>query len=1238
MNEKNNKKEQKSAEEQTARNNQQDPLYIVGIGASAGGLEALREILSNLDTGNKNFAVIIAQHLSPNYKSLLVELLGKETKLQAVEIQNGTELQGGKLYITPRDSNVVVRENKLFVDQISVFKGPKPNIDLLFQSIGESIAELAIGVIVSGTGRDGAKGIQAIKRGGGLTIVQEPQTAKYDGMPIASIQTGDVDMVLSPDRIGMEINEYLLNPETARDIFIKKPEEKEGIKSILRLLSKRGGTDFSQYKVSTITRRLEKRVFALNLTSINSYLTFIQENPSELDELFNTILIGVTRFFRDGEAFTDVAKYIEKIISNKYQNEPIRIWVPGCATGEEAYSIAILISRVLREHPGEYDIQIFATDIDEKAIESARQGLYHQEAFIDMDKELFKEYFVSKGDKYEVIKSIKQLVLFSKHDITVNPPFLRLDLISCRNLLIYFDTALQKKVIPLFHYALNPNGFLFLGKSETVGQFSDLFITVEAKSKIFRRKTGSSVSPHRFNAFLQGRTQVSNTRSEEKRTDSKLSTPEKVKETLYKTFEHPYVVINDSLDIIEISGDINIYMSFKQGMMNANILRLICSELELELRGLLPKAVKDSTEIKSNFISIMRKSERHVVRLIIKPLLYSDMENQQFIIIFERFEFDEKFIGTGLVKSPDNDDPRINQLMSELSMTKENLQMYIEELETANEELQSLNEELQSTNEELQATNEELETSNEELQSTNEEIQIAYNELRETHEELENKEYQLQESKSNLIALLNNNLQAFVLLTPEFSIKEFNGEASNLFKQLSGKLCAKERAIFDYFNEDDISELHDLLKDSLKGQTMEGEIELYDKRGKKVWFAYSFIPVGQDGQFQYISCGLLNISDLKEMRLELTEKETLIRMVFSSSDTGISIVDEDGLIYMVNKGYLDLYGFTEKEVIGKPFTLVFPEENRREVQQLFEDFMNGKRDSFPSEWKVKGKDGLLLDVHKTSAIIEHENGRKFKVSTVRDVTDQQKYQAMLEETEKAANVGGWQFFPDADSVYHTAEVNRIFELSKNQTFTLDDFYAFCITEHRANLQKAMQQTIEEGDPLFIEIKIVTAKSNEKWITVTARAERMYNRTVSVYGSIHDITEAKNRELRLQENVEFLEALLHTIPGPVFFKDREGKYRLVNQRFCDQILGLPMEEIIGKSISELQDRIPKERAQVYIQKDRELFQSGEDQNYESTVLCADDKYRTFRFSKRLFKHSDGSPIGIVGVMTELEDCE
>ncbi|MGE4479285.1 MAG: chemotaxis protein CheB [Deferribacterales bacterium] len=455
---------------------------IIGIGASAGGLEALKDFISSIKPSGK-FCYVVAQHLSPSHKSMLVTLLAKNSNIEVKELSDGDEIVTDIIYITPPNYNVHCLENSFKLTAPDNFVGPKPSIDILFKSIADLHTQHCCGIILSGTGSDGAVGVRAIKAAGGITIAQEPQKAKYDGMPRSAIETGDVDIISPAESIYSELEDIFINN---KPIHIEEISEQPpgNYKKIVNIIKKNYKIDLDGYKENTIDRRIRRRMAALRIDTYSNYVKCLQKNQKEISNLFKDLLISVTSFFRDNDAYEKLTEVLE----DKYRDseaEVFRVWVAACATGEEAYSIAIILNELFENRHGNIDIQIFATDIDESALAIARKGVYSEASLSDMPQHMIEKYFRRAGSNFEVVKSLREHVIFSRHDITQDPPFLRIDLISCRNLMIYFKPILQKEVLSKFYYSLNPRGVLFLGKSETVGDLSPIIKAIDSKLRIY---------------------------------------------------------------------------------------------------------------------------------------------------------------------------------------------------------------------------------------------------------------------------------------------------------------------------------------------------------------------------------------------------------------------------------------------------------------------------------------------------------------------------------------------------------------------------------------------------------------------------------------------------------------------------------------------------------------------------------------------------------------------------------
>jgi len=726
----------------TTLNKDNSDLYVIGVGASAGGLNALTAFLKNFNGVKSDICIVIVMHLSPNYKSQLAPILNKRCRWPVITVINDVNLESGNIYVTPQNKQIQVQNNALVLEELDPKYSFSPSVDHFFKSLARAKGKKAIGIILSGFGKDGSKGISEISKHGGLTIAQLPETAEHKDMPKYAIETGDVNIILPAEEIYDDLVQYVNNSQT----IASSPSSEASIDAIFVLLEKRSGTDFSMYKPSTIMRRINHRIATLKLKSVMEYHELINKNPRELDNLFDTVLIGVTEFFRDLEAYDALKENLEKLLDSKQVGDTIRIWSVGCATGEEPYSIAILLHELLGNTSNKFQIQIFASDIDERAINFGRKGIYHKELLGNVPAEIVSKYFTKKNDShYEVNKFIKQNVLFTRHDITNDPPFVKLDLVTCRNLLIYFNNILQKQCFQIFHYALKPNGLLFLGKSESISVVTNLFSKI-GKNKLFKKSEASLNYQLKFSRFRSKSENNSYDQNKSKHRD--ISIADVAKDSLYHKYEHPFVIINSHSEIKEVKGSLRLYLEISEGSMNTSIHKMINPELVVVLKAILANVKKTGIVHTSHVVKFKLYNQNHYVRLKVIPFVYRINEEQYYIIIFEKTEPSEGQLELHeKLETADFENLRIKKLEDELNSTKEHLQVFTEELEATNEELQTMNEELQSSNEELKSSNEELETSNEELQSANEELNTANQELRLTNDLLLDKEQELKTEK-----------------------------------------------------------------------------------------------------------------------------------------------------------------------------------------------------------------------------------------------------------------------------------------------------------------------------------------------------------------------------------------------------------------------------------------------------------------------------------------------------------
>lgn len=905
-------------------NHKKAPVVIVGVGSSAGGLEALQTFVKNLPT-QSNMSYIVAQHLSPTYKSMMVDLLQKEAKIKILEAQNGLVAAANTMYICPPNKNITVTDNIIHISEpLSSTYSPKPSVDLLFESLANYKRDKAIGIILSGTGSDGSRGIRAIKAEGGFTIAQEPESAKYDGMPISAINTGNIDMILPPEVLGDELVDIISYPIRVNENGDEQDQKKyhNVYKNILTKLAKETKVDFSLYKSSTIVRRIERRMATLKVTSVTDYNNHLLRNKEEINELFKDILIGVTSFFRDTEPFEALESKLREYFKVK-EDKIFRVWIPACSTGEEPYTIAMILSEILGSKVAGYKIQIFASDLDTIAIEYARKGLYPESAIIDIPKKYKNKYFTVKGDQFEIIKPIKEMVIFSRHNIAQDPPFLRLDLISCRNLLIYFTTELQKKIFPLFHYSLRANGVLLLGKSESVGPFQNYFKTIDKKWKLYE-----AIYLGRKEAPIMTGNYVPERYIEPKDTPLMIKPPtmsdilvSKIQEFILPST----IIINEMMDIVFIKGD-NKYITRPDGEVTDNIFKNINSVLSVELRTLINDTKHSKSMIKSKYHKIqMGQNETKFVRIIILPVL-EELNTPPLFILFFQDEEPEHIQPIDL-ENIGEDDAKVKQIEIELMKTREQLQTVIEELETSNEEMQSMNEELQSSNEELQSSNEELETTNEELQSTNEELQTAYSELRASYDEKQEQKDELEKlqdklQKSN--SLLDESQHLAQMASWEWNLVTETMVWSNNFYSIldldSSKFHPTYESWMGLIYHKDKEYVEKAFHNSLQGDSLFDVSFKIQTKKKKLKEFKAIATILFDEQHKPLKM-IGNVVDItQQVRLE-NENSKFLAFVddIVSTNAAIIVCDDKDHITSISKAALDILQTEEIDLIDKNY-------------------------------------------------------------------------------------------------------------------------------------------------------------------------------------------------------------------------------------------------------------------------------------------------------------------------------
>ncbi len=760
---------------------------VVGIGASAGGLEAFTELLRHLPE-KSGMAYVLVQHLDPTHGSVLQEILSRTAKIPVTEVTDGTIVQHDHVYVIPANANMIIEDGALRLVPREPARGRHMPIDYFLRSLAEDRGEQAIAVILSGTASDGTLGCGAVKTAGGITFAQDEKSAKYAGMPHSAVDSGCIDFVLPPKSIAQELvrigrHPYVARatPETESPSAI--PVGGEKVDTLLGMLREATGVDFAEYKQTTLQRRIKRRMVLHRLEKLEDYLSYIKENPNELDELYRDVLINVTGFFRDPEAFEALRNIVFPTLLQDRPSEtgPLRFWVPGCSTGEEAYSIAMVLTEYIWDHARKSSasakaVQMFATDISDTALDRARIGLYSEAAISDVSPERIKRFFLKQSNGFQVNKSVREMCVFAKQNVAKDPPFSNLDLVSCRNLLIYLGPVLQRRVIPVLHYALRPNGYLMLGGSESLGLFSDQFTVVDKKSKIYRKKLTATrlatfFSPQHYEVRKVGGTPVS------KPAQSGLSIEKEVDRLLVNRFVPASIVVNDALEIVQFRGKTGAYLEPAAGQPTFSLSKMAREGLLIDLREALIQAKKQRQPVRKHGVRIKSNGDAREIDLEVIPVWGQTVSDNFYIIVFQEALKNGAPRAKRGAKKPAakrNAGPSERERTDrEINHLREQLQALIEDHETTLEEYKSTNEEVLSANEELQSTNEELETAKEELQSTNEELTTL-------NEELQNRNAELSTSNNDMVNLLSNVSLPVVMVGDDLRIRRFTPLAEKL--------------------------------------------------------------------------------------------------------------------------------------------------------------------------------------------------------------------------------------------------------------------------------------------------------------------------------------------------------------------------------------------------------------------------------------------------------------------------
>jgi two-component system CheB/CheR fusion protein len=954
---------------------------IVGLGASAGGLAAFQAFFSGLATvADPGMAFVLVQHLAPDHKSVLTELIRRTTRMPVTEIADGMVIQANCVYVIPPNQDLACLNGTL-----QLLPRPEPHgrplqIDFFFGSLAQDQRDRAIGIVLSGTGSDGAGGVRAIKSAGGLVLAQSPASAEFDGMPRSALATGLVDFELPPDEMGARLLAF------CRHVHHRPPEalatplahNESALQKIMVLVRARTGHDFSLYKPSTIHRRIARRMALHQIESVDDYVKFLQQPTAEAGALFYDFLIGVTKFFRDADAFQVLEdRVIPAIVGADPGGAPLRIWVPACSTGEEAYSIAILLTERMEALRLVCPVKIFATDIDGRAIATARQGYYPASIAADLTPDRLARFFTAEAGGYQISKAVRDLLIFSEQDVVRDPPFSRLDLISCRNLLIYMGAELQRKLVPVFHYALKPGGLLFLGTSETASEFGEFFAALDRTAKVYRRKTDHPLQhPTPANTSAPPTTSSpAPLRPADAKPPGPTSLRERTEQALLRLAFPAAALVTAAGDILYLHGRAGMYLEPAPGEAGTqNILKMARTGLRAELTRTLRQAASAGETVRRAGLRVETHGHVTTVTLTIQPVVREPAfaaAAPEFLVMLEEAPLPDP-AAVALPPGPHPGiDPDAQALMTELRAKEEHLQSANEELRRTAYEFKCANEEMQSVNEELQSSNEELETAKEEMQSVNEELTTVNTELQTSIEELS-------KTKNDLLNLLAGTGIATLFVDLHMRILRFTpsaaaiinlipGDAGRPIQDLGSQLLGYDRLV------PDAQEVLDtLIPKKIEVQTREG-----------AWYSMRFQPYRTlENSIEGVVIAFVEITESVRTReaLRKAHKQSRLAVVVRDSHDAITVRDLDGRILAWNPAAVRIFGWSEAEALQmNASALVPPECVKQERQQLASLVEAPSLEPFRTQRLTRS--GALVDVSMIAQTLRNPAGQPYAIAT-----------------------------------------------------------------------------------------------------------------------------------------------------------------------------------------------------------------------------------------------------------------
>lgn len=1130
-----------------------DGFLVVGLGASAGGIQALKEFFQHVPSST-GMAYVVILHLSPDHDSQLAQVLQVVSTIPVLKVMENTKIEPDHIYVVPPNQHLVITDDSI-APSVNVFiEDRRAPVDIFFRNLADTLGPRAVGVVLSGTGANGSMGLKRIKERGGVVFVQSPREAEFAEMPRNSIATELVDEVLPVAEIPGRIIAYRDNVgsvEIVDETKERSDSQQQALREVFTLLRMRTGHDFSNYKRPTLLRRIERRINIRNLTSLQAYAEFLRDRPDECVALLKDLLISVTNFFRDSKAFQTLEQLIiPTIFRDKKPGDDVRIWVAGCATGEEAYSVAMLCAERTAE-TGQPKVQVFATDIDDAAISVAREGYYTLNDVADVSPERLRRFFKKDGDGYRVHREIREMVIFANHNFLKDPPFSHLDLVTCRNVLIYLNSIAQERVMETFHFSLKPRGYLFLGSAESVEGAGDLFTNFDREHHIFQAR---EVATRHFpvpesvpNFQFKKNDAVQKQDDKESRAKTGISFGE-LHQKLLEQYAAPSVVINQNYDIVHLSEKAGRYFVWQGGEPTKNLLKSVRAELRLELRSALHQAVQNNISVEARNLKLQINGQSQLVNIQIRPVL-QDLDNFKGFILVIFNQKEDMANGEPIVVA--SDEPIARQLEEELIQVKTQLRNSIEQHEYQAEELKASAEELQAMNEELRSAVEELETSKEELQSMNEE-------LRTVNQELKIKVEETSVASNNLENLINSANVATIFLDRNFSTRMFTPAILDIFNLISADFG---RSISDITHK---LQYEGLLKDAEtvleKLTVVEREVSTIDNR----WYMMRILPYRTaEDRINGVVITFFNITSRKEAEKALEQSEQHLRLLIeSATDYAIFTQDTERRITKWNSGAELMMGYTESEIIGKCGDIIFTREDRDNKAPEAEAQKADKEGRAQNErWHVRKDRSRFWGSGSVNPLRDNDGKLLGFVKIMRDLTRTKEAEERLQLALKAGKLGTYEYDFQTGEYLATPQHKANFGYKEDDHVTFESLKEHILPDDRIYIETSFNKKLDQTDVYSTEYRTQLPDGEVRWIRSVGRF--MYNENgepKKMVGMTLDITEekmfteeltrqVKERTMQLQQSNKDLQQFAHVASHDL--KEPVRKIQTFNNRVLEE---------------------------------------------------------------------------------------